>query len=129
MTLFITSVCYCWGSFPENVTLMEISAKYVFSVLLLMCLQKLPFHFKSSVPLDRLLCNSESLKSGSCFTEINNMPTFIIYYEIQELMFFAQYFFFLTHSCSLLYPPQLPNYRWQQINENKTVYIATLLQA
>lgn len=38
---------------------------------------------------------------------------------------------FLSHP--LMFPStsslNFPNYRWQQINENKTVYIATLLQA
>lgn len=80
---------YCWKIPLRMLHGEEVSARWILHSSTEVSLQK------SAISLwilkDRLpFCNSEvSWKSGSCFIEINNIPTFIICYEIQDLMGFA----------------------------------------
>lgn len=130
---FITSVLtYCWEVSLENVTLMEISAICVLYSIVDVSPPK-SYHFT----LNSLF----HLTDDFFVTQKQLKVWFMFYWNKQHTNFYHILWnsridvfrpvAFLSHP--LMFPStsslNFPNYRWQQINENKTVYIATLLQA
>ena len=128
--VIISVLSYCWEVSLENVTLMEILA---ICVLFYWRVSPKSYHFT----LNSLL----HLTDYFFVTQKQLKVWFMFYWNKQHTNFYHILWnsridvfrpvAFLSHP--LMFPStsslDFPNYRWQQINENRTVYIATLLQA
>lgn len=130
---FITSVLsYCWEVSLENVTLMEISAICVlYSIVDVSPPKSYHFTLNSLFHLtDDFFVTQKQLKVWFMFYWNKQHTNFYHILWNSRIDVFCPVAF-LSHP--LMFPStsslNFPNYRWQQINENKTVYIATLLQA
>lgn len=128
---FIISVLsYCWEVSLENVTLMEILA---ICVLFYWCVSPKSYHFTLNSLLhltDYFFVTQKQLKVWFMFYWSKQHTNFYHILWNSRIDVFRPVAF-LSHP--LMFPStsslDFPNYRWQQINENRTVYIATLLQA
>lgn len=129
---FIKNVLsYCWEVSLENVTLMEISA--MCSLFYCWCVSPESYHFTLNSLFhltDYFFVTQKQLKVWFMFYWNKQHTNFYHILWNSRIDVFCPVAF-LSHP--LMFPStsslNFPNYRWQQINENRTVYIATLLQA